>query len=135
MPTVTRKRATNRKGTTTPKEKKVPQPKNPDVTEQEANESAAWTALVDRATSGDTLAANEIRGAIQLEKRRSDLMKEIQDNRELLRLLDRRGTLDDDQAEFLDIFYPEKERGSRRQKDDIEATRKAREAARKTGGG
>lgn len=118
------------------REPTVPQPTapkeaDPAQAEREAQE-AAWQALVERATSGDTAPARQVKRALALEAERAALMKRIADNREYMRLMDRNEELDDDQAEFLDTFYPEKERGQLRSKEDIEATRKAREAARKT---
>jgi len=130
MPTATRRRD------------RVPQAAKAPKTDAEAEaaaaaaaeQEAAWTALVDRATSGGSSAAKQITRAISLEQERADVMKRIADNRDYLRLMDRNEELDEDQAEFLDTFYPEKERGERRSKEDIEATRKARESARKTSG-
>jgi hypothetical protein len=124
--------------TATSRKAKVPQaaaaPKTaPEQTEQDAADRA-WTELVDRTTAGDSPAARQIQRAIDLEGDRAKLMKKISDNREYLRLMDRNDELNEDEADFLDTFYPEKERGSRREKSDIEATRKAREAARKGNG-
>ena len=113
----------------------MPQPKAPEATPEQdpavAEAEAAWQALVERATSGNSSAAKQITRALSLEKERAELMRRISDNRDYLRLMDRNEELDDDQADFLDTFYPEKERGERRSKEAIEATRKAREAARK----
>ena len=78
-------------------------------------------------------AERQIARAKTLEKQRAELMKKISDNREYLRLMDRNDELTDTQAEWLDVFYPEKEKGERRSKEEVEATRKAREAARKDG--
>jgi len=69
--------------------------------------------------------------AIKLEQDRARIMEQVGANRRSLRDLDAQDALDDEQAAFLDTWYPEKERGERRSKDDIEATRRAREAARK----
>lgn len=70
--------------------------------------------------------------AIQLEQERAQIQSRVAANRRSLRDLDSQDALTDEQAEFLDIWYPEKERGQRRDKEDIEATRKAREQARKS---
>ena len=108
-------------------------PKAPEKTPEQIaaeEQDAAWLALVERATSGDGSGAKQIARAVTLERERADVMKRVSDNRDYLRLMDRNDELDADQAEFIDTFYPEKERGDRRSKDDIEATRRARELAR-----
>lgn len=69
--------------------------------------------------------------AKRLEKERADLMEKIGANRNLLRQLHKVDALDAEMREFVEKFYPEKEKGSNRSKDEIEATRKLREAARK----
>lgn len=66
-----------------------------------------------------------------LEKERGTLMERIGANRGLLRSLHKVGALNETQRKFVETFYPEKEKGSTRSDDEIEATRKAREAARK----
>jgi hypothetical protein len=71
--------------------------------------------------------------AVRLEQERARIQEQVGANRRTLRDLDAQDALNDEQAEFLDVWYPEKERGERRAKEDIEATRKAREAARKNG--
>jgi len=114
-----------------PQPQAAPKEADPAQADREAAE-AAWQALVERATAGDNAGARQIKRAIGLEADRATLMKQITDNRDYLRLMDRTDELDEDQQEFLDVFYPEKERGSRRDQSDIEATRKAREAARKS---
>jgi hypothetical protein len=123
--------------TATRRRKQVPQAAAPPKADPKAPETdpdeIAWRELVDRATAGDTPADRQIRRAVELEADRAKLMKRISDNREYLRLMDKNDELSEDQADFLDTFYPEKERGERRSKEDIEATRKAREAARKDG--
>jgi hypothetical protein len=131
MPAATKPRSTNRK------DAPVPQPTTPPVApdlDQDdgdaAADAAAWAEIVDSATEGDSSGARQVKRAIELEADRAKLMKQISDNREYLRLMDRNDELSEDQTEFLEVFYPEKERGSRREKADIEATRKAREAAR-----
>lgn len=111
---------------------KAPPDETPEQRERREAE-AAWNALVGRATAGTGSAAKQIQRAVELEKERADVMDRINSNRTYLRLMDKNEELDEDQAEFLDVFYPEKERGERRAKADIEATRKAREAARRDG--
>lgn len=76
-------------------------------------------------------AAVLIEQAQGLEAERAEVMERVTANRTELRLIDKQGNLSDEQGKWLDTFYPEKEKGERRSKDDIEATRKAREAARK----
>jgi hypothetical protein len=48
-------------------------------------------------------------------------------------LIDKQGNLSEEQGRWLDTFYPAKEKGEKRSKDDIEATRKLRDQARKAG--
>lgn len=91
----------------------------------------AWAELVKRATAEDSPASRQIKRAMKLEKEISALRKSVNDNRDYLRLMDRNEELTEDQSEFLDTFYPEKEKGERRSAEEVEATRKAREAARK----
>ena len=104
-----------------------------DKAKREAAEQAErdWAALVARATDEDSSAARQIRRAIELERESASIRKRVNDNRDYLRLMDRNDELNDDQAEFLETFYPEKEKGSVRPADEVEATRRAREAARK----
>lgn len=72
-----------------------------------------------------------IEQAKKLEKERGEIMERIGANRAFLRNLHKMGGLDASQRKFVQTFYPEKEKGSTRSEDEIEATRKAREAARK----
>lgn len=69
--------------------------------------------------------------AVEFEKERAALMTKIGANRDSLRNLLKQDALEDDLAKFVREFYPEKEKGSSRDEDEIEATRKLREAARK----
>lgn len=116
----------------------TPAPKQSEKDAEKAAQAEAakqWAELVARATgSSETPAERQVVRAVKLEVQRAELMKKIADNRDYLRLMDRNEELSEDQAEFLDTFYPEKERGERRSKEDIEATRRAREAARKDNG-
>lgn len=97
----------------------------------EARAEREWIALVEKATSEDSAASRQIKRAIALERDISKLRKSVNDNRDYLRLMDRNDELNEDQSEFLDTFYPEKEKGERRSPAEVEATRKAREVARK----
>lgn len=108
-----------------------------DKAKREAAEKAAkeWAELVERATKGDTPGARQILRALRLEREISELRQSVNDNRDYLRLMDRNDELSDDQAEFLDVFYPEKEKGQQRPQEEIEATRRARAFARKDGAG
>lgn len=69
--------------------------------------------------------------AVHLEKLRSDLMEQVTANRDYLRLMEKNGELNEAQTAFRKTFYPDKEKGESRDKDEIEATRKLRETARK----
>lgn len=86
-----------------------------------------------------TAAERQIQRAKDLEKERYELGKRINSNREYLRLMDANEELQGqtvlngetvEMGEWLDVFYPQKERGQKRSKDEIEATRKAKQEAR-----
>jgi hypothetical protein len=76
-------------------------------------------------------AEKQIERAKHLERERADLMERIGANREYLRLMDKNEALTDEQGAWLDTFYPLKEKGERRSKDDIAKTREAKTEARK----
>lgn len=78
-----------------------------------------------------TSADKQIVRANALERERADVMKRIASNREYLRLMADNDELTDEQEDWLEAFYPLKEKGERRSEEDIERTRKAKEAARK----
>lgn len=84
-------------------------------------------------TVPQSAAERQIARAKSLEKERAELMERIAANRDYLRLMDKNDELTDAQGEWLDTFYPQKEKGEQRSKEDIEATRKVREEARKGG--
>lgn len=84
-------------------------------------------------TAPQSAAERQIARAKSLEKERAELMERIAANRDYLRLMDKNDELTDSQGEWLDTFYPQKEKGEQRSKEDIEATRKVREEARKGG--
>lgn len=65
-----------------------------------------------------------------LEQRRGDVMREIAANREYLRLMDANDELDEELGDWLEDFYPVKEKGETRSADEIERTRQAKAAAR-----
>lgn len=68
--------------------------------------------------------------AQDLERDRAELMKRIAANREYLRLMGANDELSDDLADWLADFYPEKEKGEKRNADEVERTRLAKAAAR-----
>ena len=72
-----------------------------------------------------------IQQAKDLEVQRGEVLERVSAVRSQLRNLRKLGALDADAIKFMDVFYPEKERGEIRSKEDIEKTRKAREDARK----
>lgn len=76
-------------------------------------------------------AEKQIARAGALERDRSELQERIGKNREYLRLMDSNEELTEEQGQWLDAFYPEKEKGNQRTKEEIEATRKVKESARK----
>lgn len=106
-----------------------------DRAKREAAEKAEreWLELVKRATDGDSPATRQIERALRLEREISALRQSVNDNRDYLRLMDRNEELNDDQSEFLDVWYPEKEKGERRPPEEVEATRRAKALARKNG--
>lgn len=89
-----------------------PQPKNQPVAEQ-------------------TAAERQIERAKDLERQRAELGEKIAKNRDYLRLMDANEELTEEQGTWLDAFYPVKEKGERRSKEEIERTRKVKEEARK----
>lgn len=107
-----------------------------DRAKREAAEKAEreWLELVERATDGDNTGSRQIKRALRLEREISALRQSVNDNRDYLRMMDRNEELNDDQSEFLDTWYPEKEKGERRPQDEVEATRRAKALARKNGG-
>lgn len=82
-------------------------------------------------TTPTTAAERQIARARQLERERSAVMSKISKNREYLRLMADNDELSAEQKRWLAVFYPDKERGEQRSKEQIEATRKAKEAARR----
>lgn len=72
----------------------------------------------------------QIQRAKELEKRLSTVRRDINANRDLLRLMDANKALSKDQRAWLHNFYPLKERGSSRSADEIQATKDAKKEAR-----
>ncbi len=91
------------------------------------------TAAPTRPGQGDDYVSRKIAQAKTLEKQRGELQEKIGANRRQLRDMAATGDLTTEQVAWLDAFYPEKERGERRSKDEIERTRKLREEARQDG--
>lgn len=79
----------------------------------------------------ETEAEKQIARAKRLERERAELQDKISKNREYLRLMDANDALTGEQGDWLDKFYPLKEKGERRSKEDIDATRAAKTEARK----
>lgn len=114
----------------------APKAEDTEAKAKKAAEQAAlaeWQGLVARATEGDTPGSRQVARAIRLEGEISKVREHINDNRDYLRLMDKNEELNEAQSEFLDTFYPEKEKGERRPTEEVEATRRARAAARKNG--
>lgn len=96
-----------------------------------ADEKPSLFEVISAKAEGDrTPGERQILRAHVLEAERSELMGRIDANRKYLRLMAQNEELTEAEVTFLDTFYPEKEKGERRSEDQIEATRKAREAAR-----
>jgi hypothetical protein len=73
---------------------------------------------------------DQIERAKQLEADRYEIQQRIAKNREFLRLMAENDVLTDPQLDWLDDFYPQKEKDEKRSKDAIERTRKLKEEAR-----
>lgn len=69
--------------------------------------------------------------AMHLERERAKLGERITANRDFCRNLLKMDALDDDTKRFVEVFYPEKEKGSNRSEAEVEATRKLRDQVRK----
>lgn len=67
--------------------------------------------------------------AVTLEGRKAALQREINANRQFLRIMKDTDTLSDDLAEWLEVFYPTKEKDAQRSKDEVTDTRQNHEAA------
>lgn len=78
-----------------------------------------------------TEAQRQIARAKALELDRYELAERVTANREYLRLMDKNEALTEDEGAWLDDFYPEKSGDAKRSKEQIEATKKLKEAARK----
>lgn len=78
-----------------------------------------------------TMVERQIDRAKALEQSRGELQEAVTANRDFLRLMAKNKELSPAQTKWLTTFYPEKEKGSVRSDEDVEATRKARAAARK----
>lgn len=99
---------------------------------RKAEAEAAQQRLASLTSEGGTESVRiGIARAVELERRRADLMEAISNNRLKLRLAQKDGEMTDDQTAWLHEFYPDKEKGDRRSKAQIEATRKAKDAARR----
>lgn len=98
-----------------------------EAAEQERKEAvAALRAL----TEQEGMAAQQILRAVKLEGERADNLSRIAKNRDFLRLLNDNEALTPEQQKWLLTFYATKEKDERRSKDEVEETKKAKEAAR-----
>lgn len=82
------------------------------------------------AKAEQTMVGRQIERAKTLERERSEKLAEIATNREFLRLLAKSGEMSDSEQDWLEDFYPEKEKGESRTEEEQQATRDAKEAAR-----
>lgn len=78
---------------------------------------------------GNPMVVEEVNAAVALLKQQRDIQKQIGENRDTLRLLDKREKLSEQQGEWLDAFYPLKAKGERRSADEIAKTKAVRAAA------
>lgn len=69
--------------------------------------------------------------AVALEQQKVAIQKQITANRAFLRLMGDTDTLSEELAEWLEVFYPTKEKDAQRSKDEVTETRKNHEAAAK----
>lgn len=67
--------------------------------------------------------------ACNLEHQKAEVGKQINANRQFLRIMDDTDTLNDDLSEWLETFYATKNDGENRSKDEVQVTRKNHEAA------
>ena len=74
--------------------------------------------------------ADHIHAAKELEYQRGQLVKEIQNNRVFLRMLDTAGALDENEGAWLDVFYAQKKKGVPRTDEQTAATKALRKVAR-----
>lgn len=96
-------------------------------------QAAPAPAELDEAAALRLVAQRRIHQAQELERERKDVQDRIGVNRTQLRQMRDADELPADLVKWVDTWYPEKEKGTTREKDEIEATRKLREAARKDG--
>lgn len=71
--------------------------------------------------------------AISLEGQKASIMRQINANRGLLRTLGDTDELSDDLTDWLEEFYPTKEKDAKRDGDEVKQTRLNHEAAAKLG--
>lgn len=79
-----------------------------------------------------TMPEDQFLRAVELERTKAGLQKQITANRNFLRMMDVSEALSDDLSEWLEVFYPTKEKDAKRDKDEVTVTRKNHEAAAKT---
>lgn len=71
--------------------------------------------------------------AVKLEGEKASIMRQINANRGLLRTLDETEELSDDLSDWLEDFYPTKEKDAKRDAEEVKNTRLNHEAAAKFG--
>lgn len=111
----------------------MPQPKTPDAPAAPPAPPTLMERVNGKPAEERTAAERQIVRAGDLERERASLMEKIGKNRDYLRLMDANEELTEEEGQWLETFYPTKEREIRRSKEDIEATRQARKEARKGG--
>jgi hypothetical protein len=107
-----------------------PAPTNSKPVEAPSPHAGLLATIENTDTADRSSAQKQIARALRLEQERSETMKKIAANREYLRLMEENEELEDDEADWLDDFYPQKEKGQQRSEDEIERTRKAKAVAR-----
>lgn len=78
---------------------------------------------------GNPMVVEEINAAVALLKQQRDIQKQIGENRDTLRLLDKREKLSEPQGEWLDSFYTQKAKGERKTAEETAKTKAVRAIA------
>lgn len=117
----------------------APQPaakeKEPDTATTD-DAAAEYQDLIAAATGDDADHAEgtrQVKRAIQLYREMVAARTNLNGCRDLLRSLRKNEGLNQDQEEFVDVFFPDKERGTSRSQDEINASKKLHDVAVKNG--
>lgn len=93
---------------------------------------ALMTEIWESPESEREMAEQQVARAIELEGRKEAINQEVTANRNFLRLMVKSKAITDEAIiDFVEDFYPLKEKDSQRSKDEVQRTRLAKESARK----